>query len=396
MDCKHVGFVAFMTIFGRYLTGMTRDQQQFIELLRAGLWGERADESLFRGGADWKEVLKIARQQTVQGVVCDSIETLPQELWPPKDVLHRLMMDRTKNVQMHGLLNSIVRDVVEELDSRNVPSLLLKGQGVAQNYRRPESRSCGDIDLYVGMDNFHEAGEIIGRMTGEEAGPESDHHIQLHFKGVEIELHKKADYMPGVRMNRDLQAWTVESLDKNFGTPRLRTWDNSGTAVQLAPATFDAFFILHHAVRHMTTGGIGFRQLCDWTMYLHKHHTQIDTSLLKEKLERFRMKAVWQEFGILAVNILGLPAEELPFAPASMHSAKTEKLLRQIFISGNFGHADEKRKDKSKTTYIKRKWRSFRFQSLRLMKLIGLFPMFILTFCLGWISEATIRLMKFK
>ena len=396
MDCKHVGFVAFMTIFEIYLPSMTRNQQQFIELLRAGLWGEKADESLFRGGVDWKEVLKIARQQTVQGVVCDSIETLPQELWPPKDVLHRLMMDRTKNVQMHGLLNSIVREVVEELDSRNVPSLLLKGQGVAQNYRRPESRSCGDIDLYVGMDNFHEAREIIGRMTGEEAGPESDHHIQLHFKGVEIELHKKADYMPGVRMNRDLQAWAVESLDKNFGTPRLRTWDNSGTAVQLAPATFDAFFILHHAVRHMTVGGIGFRQLCDWTMYLHKHHAEIDIVMLQKKLERFRMKAVWQEFGLIAVNILGLPPAELPLAPAHMDSTKTGKILRQIFISGNFGHADSNRKEKTKVGYIKRKWRSFRFQSLRLMKLSGLFPKFILTFCLGWISEATLRLVKLK
>lgn len=385
-----------MIIFEDYLPKMTRYQQQFIELLRAGLWGEKADESLFRGGVDWKEVLKIARQQTVQGVVCDSIETLPAELWPPKEVLHRLMMDRTKNVQMHGLLNRIVKDVVAELDSNGVPSVLLKGQGVAQNYRRPESRSCGDIDLYVGMDNFHKAGEIIGRMTGEEAGPESDHHIQLHFKGVEIELHKKADYMPGVSMNRDLQAWTVASLDQNSGTPRLGSWDNSGTAVQLAPATFDAFFILHHAVRHMTVGGIGFRQLCDWTMYLHKHHAEIDIVMLQKKLERFRMTSVWEEFGILAVNILGLPAEELPLAPARMDSAKTEKILRQIFISGNFGHADSKRKDKSKTTYIKRKWRSFRFQSLRLMKLTGLFPKFMLTFCLGWISEASIRLMKLK
>ena len=375
---------------------MTRSQRQFIELLRAGLWGEKADESLFSGGVDWKEVLKIARQQTVQGVVCDSIETLPQELWAPKDVLHRLMMDRTKNVQMHGLLNSIVRDVVEDLDSRNVPSLLLKGQGVAQNYRRPESRSCGDIDLYVGMDNFNKAGEIIGRMTGEEAGPESDHHIQLHFKGVEIELHKKADYMPGIRMNRDLQAWTIESLDNNFSNNTLPIWDNAGTAVRLAPATFDAFFILHHAVRHMTVGGIGFRQLCDWTMYLHKHHAEIDIALLQAKLERFRMTSVWQEFGLIAVNILGLPLAELPLVPADMGSTKTEKILRQIFISGNFGHADGKRKDNTKTTYIKRKWRSFRFQSLRLIKLYNIFPRFILNYCFNWLCTSTKTFLRFK
>lgn len=384
-----------MTIFGRYLMGMTRNQQQFIGLLRAGLWGEKADESLFRGGVDWKEVLKIARQQTVQGIVCDSIETLPAELWPPKEVLHRLMMDRTKNVQMHGLLNKIVKDVVTELNGKNIPSILLKGQGVAQNYRRPESRSCGDIDLYVGEENIHGACNVIEAISGEK-GVECEHHIQLKLSNIEIELHKKADYMPGVRMNRNLQSWTVESLDKNFGTPRLRTWDNSGTAVQLAPATFDAFFILHHAVRHMTTGGIGFRQLCDWAMYLHKHHAQVDTSLLKEKLERFRMTSVWQEFGILAVNILGLPAEEFPLAPASMDSAKTEKLLRQIFISGNFGHADEKRKKSGKTSYLKKKWRDFRFQISRLFMLFNLFPRFTFSYASGWIGGGIGRLLSHK
>ena len=396
MDCKHVGFVAFMTIFGRYLTGMTRDQQQFIELLRAGLWGEKVDENLFREAADWKEIIRTAKEQTVQGVICDSIGALPPDLCPPKEILHRLMMDRTRNVQMHSLMNGTLKMVTTALEKAGIPSVLLKGQGVASNYIRPESRSCGDIDLYVGEVDFRKAVDVVSSLEGARQGIDCEHHMPLELNGIEIELHKKADYMPGVRMNRDLQAWTIESLDKNFGTPRLRTWDNSGTAVQLAPATFDAFFILHHAVRHMTVGGIGFRQLCDWTMYLHKHHAEIDTPLLREKLERFRMTSVWQEFGILAVNILGLPADELPLAPASMHSAKTERILRQIFISGNFGHADEKRKDKSKTTYIKRKWRSFRFQSLRLMKLIGLFPMFILTFCLGWISEAMLRLVKFK
>ena len=395
MDCKHVGFVAFMTIFGRYLTGMTRDQQQFIELLRAGLWGEKADESLFRGGVDWKEILKIARQQTVQGIVCDSIETLPAELWPPKEVLHRLMMDRTKNVQMHGLLNKIVKDVVTELNGKEIPSILLKGQGVAQNYRRSESRSCGDIDLYVGEDNIHEACKVIEAISGEK-GVECEHHIQLKLSNIEIELHKKADYMPGVSMNRDLQSWTVESLDKNFGTPRLRTWDNSGTAVQLAPATFDAFFILHHAVRHMTVGGIGFRQLCDWTMYLHKHHAEIDIVMLQKKLERFRMKAVWQEFGLIAVNILGLPPAELPLAPAHMDSTKTVKILRQIFISGNFGHADGKRKKAGKAGYLKKKWRDFRFQISRLLMLFNLFPSYALTYASGWISGGIGRLMRLK
>ena len=364
---------------------MTISQKQFIELLRAGLWGEKVEESLFRGTVDWKAIIKTAKEQTVQGVICDSIGTLSPDLCPPKEILHMLMMDRTRNVQMHSLMNSTLKGVSTELDKAGIPSVLLKGQGVAQNYLRPESRSCGDIDLYVGETYFRKAADVVSSIEGATQGIECEHHMQIELKGIEIELHKKADYMPGARMNRDLQAWTIESLDKNFGK-----------GMTLAPATFDAFFILHHAVRHMTTGGIGFRQLCDWTMYLHKHHGQIDTDLLQKKLETYRMTTVWQEFGRLAVNILALPSEELPFAPACMDSAKTEKILRHIFISGNFGHADSARKPSGTEKYMKRKWRSFRFQSLRLIKLFGIFPGYIASFGMGWISEALLRLARFK
>jgi hypothetical protein len=377
---------------------MTATRQQFLELLKAGLWGERADGSLFKEGADWRKILKTARQQTVQAVILYGIETLPEEAWPPKEVIHRLMMDRTRNVQMHRLLNSTLNDVVQTLDSAGIPSVLLKGQGVAQNYAKPESRSCGDIDLYVGECNFTRAIEVISGMKNDslKVGVECDHHVQISLNQVEIELHKKADYMPGTRMNRDLQQWTIESIDSNFGTGSLPSWDNAGTKVSLAPATFDAFFILHHAVRHMTTGGIGFRQLCDWTMYLHRNHAHIDAEALKNKLERYHMTAIWQEFGILAVRHLGLPIEELPLAPASTDSSKTGKILDQIFISGNFGHADTNHKEKKEEGYMKRKWRDFSYQSSRLMMLFSIFPSYSFRYFLRWANGGVCRLLSHK
>jgi len=377
---------------------MTRTRQQFLELLRAGLWGEKADESLFREGADWKKILKTAREQAVQSVVMDGIETLPAEAWPPREIIHRMMIDRTINIQMHGLLNRTVNEVVEALDAAGIPSVLLKGQGVAKNYARPESRSCGDIDLYVGECNFRRAIEVISGMKNDslKVGIECDHHVQISLNQVEIELHKKADYMPGTRMNRDLQQWTIESIDSNFGTGSLPYWNNGGTKVSLAPATFDAFFILHHAVRHMTTGGIGFRQLCDWTMYLHCNHAHIDAEALKSKLERYHMTAIWQEFGILAVRHLGLPIEELPLAPASTDSSKTERILDQIFISGNFGHADANRKDNRKAGYMKRKWRDFSYQSSRLIMLFRLFPKYSAHYFISWASGGIGRLLSRK
>ena len=375
---------------------MNRSQTQFLELLRAGLWGVAADPENFKpDSVDWKAVLRVAKEQTMWAVVADGIETLPKELWPPKEVMMKLAMMRLKIEQTHVLLNSTIAQIVQALDAQGVPSVLLKGQGIAQNYLRPESRTCGDIDLYTGHGGYLKAFEIIeglheGRAHKEAA--ECEHHLHTSLNGVEVEIHRLASFLHGKRMNANFQKWTQESMDALFGTDRLAVWDNGGTPVALAPATYNAFFILHHAVRHMTTEGVGFRQICDWTMLLHKCHAQVDVELLGRKLKELHMERIWQEFGRLAVGFLGLPASELPLAPADLTPGrKTHELLQHIFISGNFGRFDANGRDHSEVPYLVRKWRSFTFQSRRLMKLFGLFPGYSLAYMWHWFTGAVVR-----
>ena len=376
---------------------MTLQQQQFLELLRSGLWDTPADTNLFSGNVDWKTILRIAMEQTVQVIVADGIETLPKELWPPKEAMLKLMMVRVKTNQMHQLLNSTLNQIVNALNAEGIPSVLLKGQGVAQNYRNPESRMCGDIDLYVGEKNYERACEIIADMdpNGKD-GKECDHHMHLQVNGVEVEIHRQADYMPGKKSNKELQGWTMKSIDQNFGTDTLGIWNNSGTVISLAPPTFDAFFILHHAVRHMTTEGVGFRQICDWVMYMHRHHAEINAQELESTLRRSHLSTVWTEFCHLATDILGLPQQELPLPLKNKTSSKTKRLLQQIFISGNFGRFDINARDHSETTYLKRKWRSFRYQSMRLFKLCRLFPKYTFTYTRDWIRVAIVNILKKK
>ena len=126
---------------------MTIAQKQFLELLRAGLWGRPADPTLFQEGVDWKDILRIAHQQTTSILVADGIATLPNELGPSKSQIYKLAIKRTDNTLMHKLLNNTINQITAALNAEGISSILLKGQGVAQNYRSPESRMCGDIDL---------------------------------------------------------------------------------------------------------------------------------------------------------------------------------------------------------------------------------------------------------
>ena len=375
---------------------MDRAQTQFLELLRAGLWGVAADPDNFKpDSTDWRAVLRIAKEQTMMVVVTDGIETLPKELWPQKEVMMKLAMMRVKTSQAHQLLNSTIAQIVAALEAEGVHSVLLKGQGIAQNYRRPESRTCGDIDLYTGLGGYTRAYEIIealheGRPHKEAA--ECTHHLHTDLNGVEVEIHRQTSFLHGKRMDANFQEWSKQSLDELFGSEALEMWDNGGTAVALAPATYNAFFILHHAVRHMTTEGVGFRQICDWVMLLHRCHSQVEVQLLSRKLKELRMERIWAEFGRLAVNYLGLPADELPLAPANLApTRRTHKLLQHIFISGNFGRFDANGRDHSQVPYLVRKWRSFTFQSKRLVKLFRLFPGYATAYMWHWFTGAVVR-----
>ena len=375
---------------------MNRSQTQFLELLRAGLWGVAADPEIFKpDSVDWKAVLRIAKEQTMMVVVADGIETLPKELWPAKEAMMKLAMMRIKTEQAHRLLNSTITQIVNALEAEGVHSVLLKGQGIAQNYRRPESRTCGDIDLYTGLGGYTRAYEIIealheGRPHKEAA--ECTHHLHTDLNGVEVEIHRQTSFLHGKRMDANFQEWSKQSLDELFGSEALEMWDNGGTAVALAPATYNAFFILHHAVRHMTTEGVGFRQICDWVMLLHRCHSQVEVQLLSRKLKELRMERIWAEFGRLAVNYLGLPADELPLAPANLApTCRTHKLLQHIFISGNFGRFDANGRDHSQVPYLVRKWRSFTFQSKRLVKLFRLFPGYATAYMWHWFTGAVAR-----
>ena len=63
-------------------------------------------------------------------------------------------------------------------------------------------------------------------------------------------------------------------------------------------------------------------------------------------------------------------------------------------ISGNFGHhdaANKLHKSVKEQGYMKKKWRDFRFQSSRLIRLLSIFPEYIISYAWGWITGGISR-----
>ena len=143
----------------------------FLELLKAGMWGRKPHVP--QGFAEWTKVVMSAKSQSVLGVVAQvmlSDEDVSSQL--PQDMKARLKKFLMNNLLTHNLLNNTLIKVVSTLREGGVESVLLKGQGLARNYPQPELRQCGDIDLYVGLENGERVHDLLSPIAEKVDGKE--------------------------------------------------------------------------------------------------------------------------------------------------------------------------------------------------------------------------------
>ncbi|MDE6403582.1 MAG: nucleotidyltransferase family protein [Muribaculaceae bacterium] len=309
----------------------------FFSLLRSGMYGVPIPESDLPEQIDWESIIRLARKQVVYGIIIDSIQFLPPRLRPSGHVAAKMNKFALGLIQTNIILDNAVGRLVTFFKQHGLNGVLLKGQGVAHSYyRMSQTRQSGDIDFYVGKRIYKQAVALCEKHLAEnlnESG-ESEQHFGFFMSGIWIELHRLASRIYSPLRNRRFQRWVVEQLEHS---DTRRTVTLGDTAVTLPSYDFDAIFIFYHAWRHFIMGGIGLRQLCDWTLIFHSHGSEIDKTRLTENLHRFGMIKGWKLFACIAVRHLGIEAEKMPLYDPS-YAEKSEKILAEILAGGNFGY----------------------------------------------------------
>ncbi len=335
--------------------------KQLFELVRAALWQRPVDLSYFQDESlDWDEIGKISKQQTVAALVYSSVLTLPIEYRPPKEWIYKAYAFLERNRFTHSLLDKTVAEVTSKLKKSGISTVLLKGQAYAHVYPRPELRQCGDIDLYVGEDKFHEAysaAKAIGCDCMEPFVSDAKHY-GCFLNNVRIELHRIAGVLPSRSASSRFNSWSRQQLNSGH------LINIDGVAVTVPPPMFDVVFVFLHLYNHFISGGIGLRHVCDWVMLLHRHCNKIDREELEKLLREFNLTRGWRFFTPIAVTYLGLPESECPlYSPE--YKREAEKILAFMMKEGNFGKARRKSADVPKT-YLARKLYSLRLYTGRI------------------------------
>lgn len=279
---------------------MRKDEELFLNLLRAALWDVSADI----GGCDatvWEQVYSLARCHAVQGLLFDVVKGLPAGAGLPGQLAARWLLETHSIEERNRHLGMVAERQAAMWKRLGIEAVMLKGLGVAAWYKVPAHRVTGDIDWWFPEEGGWDRALKAVRELGLEVSADSDRDISYTFEGVTVEHHRKGfecDGPPG---------WLL--------------------------------LLNTHLLHHAQVTGVGMRHVCDLAMAYKVFEGRYDAAEYEEMLVS-RGLLRWTALLHAAMDILlNVPEGVLPeFARKVRVSGKDTARLAALFMAdGNFG-----------------------------------------------------------
>jgi len=278
---------------------MDQTTELMLELLRSSL-NERPPQLPALTTEDWEKIYWLSRKHGVVTMINDVIEQLPEAEKPQGDIAlsWELSAERTHYHFAHQ--EKVLESIRKKADEAGIHMILIKGMGLAKLYPKPNSRACGDIDIYF-PNNYQKGNEILGNPDATLDGK----HAEMAIDGVTVENH-------------------LHFLDQNYISQRkaekyiLSTLKDATPDGDLSPMG-NMVYLLMHTVCHLTAKiKLPLRNVVDWGIFLKSYQQQLDPKKCHNVMRSIHMDE--------AFNILTYLAEE--FIESDLSKFINKEILR--------------------------------------------------------------------
>lgn len=239
---------------------MIEIQEKLLKILSDVLWRKTPEHTYSE--QEWDGILSAAEDQGVLFLVLQGCASIRQQLSAAGWLKWRSKLISTM-INNESLM-AVQSKVVDLMQNEGIPCAVLKGASLSACYYNPSARALGDIDLLVPAQFVEQASEILVSQ-GFHAPEDSfahPYHIDFYKNSVVVELHYAVSTFPdspaGTEAKQYMETWQEQLQQKHIGNHTFQCLSDSHQALSL----------LLHMERHMTTGCIGLRQLCDWATFL--------------------------------------------------------------------------------------------------------------------------------
>ncbi len=330
---------------------------------------------------EWEEVLRASTDQTVDGIAAWALRPLwnvknlesrpgmtdgylvaghPHDIERFSQLVRNFRNQAIAIVQANMRVNDNLRKVYRFFQDSGLECCLLKGQGTALMYPHPESRSSGDIDMWVrwGRDVPESVRMVVERKSGRRKRDEDIrkiirfvkcsypnnkayyHHVEAPaMHGTPVEMHYRPQYLHCFFYNRRLQKYFLENADAQFAHP---VSFGGGVEMNVPTPDFNVVMQLSHIYKHLLFEGVGLRQVIDFFYVLRA----LDGAEPRERKERWTPRLEYLGLRKLGGALMWILEDVLGMDAAWAVTKKDERrgrlMLDDIIQSGNFGHNDHR------------------------------------------------------
>lgn len=327
----------------------TSEADIFFALLRHALWNEPLVPEQWGKTWSWNAIFYAVEMHALQSLLTNSILSLPKEYQPDGAVQNRFMQLMALNMREHSRLNADIVSFFTLLQQHGFHPVLMKGQSLAPYYKKPFFRKCGDVDVYVGSEDYDAVCDFLKHQYPQAVFEKAtDKHQEMKWKETEYEIHCYSELLFYPQDDKAYQKLMQEAV-RNLSFVKIAETEIPVFPIQILPV-----YLLSHLWNHFKTGGVGFRQFADLAMCLHNISDSLDREKLQKDLKDVKLWDEWLLCGALMVQRLGLPASEFPFYE-KMNDQKLDNFVSVIMEDGNFASGRDYGKEKK---YWRKKFRS--------------------------------------
>lgn len=327
--------------------------------LRCCLTGEQPAADSIKN-IHWKDFFQFSKKQAITGIVFSGIQKLKQDVYPEKHLLMQWLLATEQIKKQNRRLNLASIEVRDKLNQHGFCYCILKGQGNALMYPRPELRMPGDIDIWI-QGNREEIIQFAKEEYGKELNIRFHHVVCTTLDGIRLELHFTPGVINSFIHNRRLQQWFQQQKKVQMSN-RVALPEGIGE-IAIPTDKFNVIYQLSHIFHHFFDEGIGLRQIIDYYYLINRLEVSENGKKdIVQLLKRFGLYKFAGAVMFILKDLFGMEDEKL-LVPLDTKRGKL--LLEEILDGGNFGQYASKygclTKRSTAVKYFLKIYRNFHF-----------------------------------
>ncbi|MDD3124095.1 MAG: nucleotidyltransferase family protein [Candidatus Izemoplasmatales bacterium] len=271
-----------------------------------------------------KELYILAKENGLSGMVYKTLQPLNDE----QNVLPLFKRDYYEYVRTDTLQSKTIEEVRQIFSASYIDHIFLKGSFLKNIYPETYMRSMGDIDILVKRDKMRLVHQILDEYKYINWSNSSAHDCFYKGRKIFLEIHPKLD----------------SEFDPKYSLLFENGWEETTKTASYEyefKPMFHLAYLLYHMIKHLSSAGIGLRNILDIGLFVQKYETNLPSKLLHDYLDKFHIDTFFLNIIYLAISYFNFKYQEDYLADYQVDAEFTKNITSFILKSGVHGQGKE-------------------------------------------------------